>query len=97
VIIFGRMEASRAVTSSLDGDQALCVGEPTRDEQRKAPPPFHNAKRWGQLFDQDLGRLVQTAKDLGATPVRLMFRGADEQSVLLCGNPLRRAMNHADT
>lgn len=97
MIIFGRMEARSAVSTSLEGSQALCVGEPTPHEQRKAPPPFHNSKRWGQLFDQDLRRLVQTAKDLGATPVRLMFRGDDEQSVLLCGNPLRRAMNHADT
>jgi hypothetical protein len=91
------MHASSAVDSALEGQQALCVGEPTRDEKRKAPPPFHNSKRWGQLFDQDLNRLVQTAKDLGATPIRLMFRATDKQSVLLCGNPLRRAMNHADT
>lgn len=96
MIIFARFEARSAVTSALDGSQALCVGTPTPSEQRKAPAPFHNSKRWGQLFDQDLKRLVQTAKDLGATPIRLMFRATDKQSVLLCGNPLRRAMNHAN-
>jgi hypothetical protein len=92
MIILDRRRARLAPGLSRDGATVLVVGEPTRRERFNASPPFSQAKQWGQLFDRDFGRLIQTARDLGATPVRLLYRGDDRQSVILCGGPLRRAI-----
>lgn len=78
------------------GYQVLVVGAPTHEERKRAGPPFCHSRRWGQLIDQDLARLEQTARNLLNGPIRILGRGTIHQSVLLCGDPLRKLIKHAN-
>ncbi|MEN6550033.1 MAG: hypothetical protein ABFE07_28660 [Armatimonadia bacterium] len=56
------------------------------------PPPFRGAKALAHLFDQDLDRLVATAKRLGIRILLVHRPGELSQHVDLVGGPLRKAM-----
>jgi hypothetical protein len=62
----------------------------------RSPKCFRDAVARGEpiahLFDQDLARLVQTAKALGVHVIVVERPGTDRQHVDLCGQPLRKAL-----
>lgn len=96
MIIFKRHNSDAAIAHIGRGEQVLVVGQPTAEERKLAGPPFCHSRRWGQLIDQNLQRLEQTARRLLNGPIRIMGRGTIHQSVLLCGDPLRRLMRNAN-
>lgn len=49
----------------------------------------------GRLYDQDLPRLVTTARNLGLDAVRVARTGTDHQHVVIIGLPLIKACMHA--
>jgi hypothetical protein len=54
-------------------------------------PYFRRYPEAGHLFDQNLERLILTAKRLGVRIVKVEHLGTHKQHVDLCGQPLARA------
>ena len=97
MIIFKRYNHALARQAVIAGEQVLLIGKPTLQEKRSAGPPFCHARNWGQLIDRDLDRLYETARALLNGPVKILGTySGDEPFVLLCGDPLRRLIKHAN-
>lgn len=90
---FSQNELKAAVQFAASGGQALHCHRILR---RGAPSCFISAIKSGQeiahLFDQDVDRLVATARELGVRVVVVEKRGTSKQHVDLCGKPLQKAL-----
>jgi hypothetical protein len=77
------------------GGQALHTHSIIVDDD-KAPACFVRDVRAGReiahLFDQDVPRLVKTARSLGVRVILVERRGQPGQHIDLCGVPLRKAL-----
>ena len=89
--LFKHREVKEAIAFALAGGQALHVWHPSEEWRRRAPIAFRGPGPWAHLLDQDLKRLVQTAKRLGVKVIKVGREGTDHQHIDLCAGPLCRA------
>ncbi len=90
--LFKHREVKEAIAYALAGGQALHVWNPTDEERRRAPIAFRARGPWAHLLDQNLDRLVQTAKRLGVKTIKVGKEGHRHQHIDLCAGPLCRAL-----
>ena len=91
---FGSKEIHEARQHALDGGQALHEN-PLHTSQtlaRHVPACFERSARAAHLFDQDVARLISTARRLGVVRIFVDCRGGKSQHIDLCGKPLQRAL-----
>lgn len=90
--VFKTRELKEAIQHAMEGGQALHLHRIVFED---SPSCFRSAVANGEdiahLFDQDVERLIRTARSLG---VRVIYvDGKDErQHIDLCGGPLRKAL-----
>jgi hypothetical protein len=87
-----RKAISEAKAYAAAGGQALHVWDPGPGGWPRAPAVFQRTRPWAHLFDQDLDRLVATAKRLGVKVIKPGRVGGPGQHIDLCGAPLKKAM-----
>jgi hypothetical protein len=91
---FTTMQIDEARAYAAAGGQALHCHRIIVDWQ-KAPACFRREVEAGRdiahLFDQDLPRLVNTARQLGVRIIVVENRGTPSMHIDLCGGPLRKA------
>lgn len=85
----------KALQYSLTGGQALHVWSPTVIYS-DAPRCFKRCKVWAHLFDNDVKRLTETAKNLGISCISIERQGKIGQHIDLCGKPLEKALDTID-
>ncbi|HUX00069.1 MAG TPA: hypothetical protein VMY35_03735 [Phycisphaerae bacterium] len=99
--LFGHRQVREAKAHAAAGGQALHVWNPGQSGYPGAPRTFSTCallgKPWAHLFDQDIPRLLATARRLGVRRVVVANRNAPGQHVDLCGRPLERAMAQASS
>ncbi len=78
------------IQEAANGGQGLLVH--VAIQGMPAPGCFQRSKAWGNLYDQDVKRLVQTATDLGVKRIIVHHQGTPKQHVDLCGGPLLKAL-----
>lgn len=92
---FKMMDVEEAIAHSMEGWQALHLHQIIVD-RKKAPRCFVSAVDRGEdiahLFDQNLKRLIRTAKSLGVNVIVVERKGTPRQHIDLCGGPLRKAV-----
>lgn len=93
--IFQQKEQREAVELAKQGGEALhlfskCLGFPN------IPECFRKADEWAHLFDQDVERLIKTARKLGVRNIKVGRKGEEGQHIDLCGAPLRKALELAE-
>jgi hypothetical protein len=90
---FERREIREAIQYAQEGGQALHVWEPGAYRHTPGlPEVFRRSRLWAHLFDQDLCRLLRTAKALGVRVIKVEYEGTPRQHIDLCGRPLVRAI-----
>lgn len=83
---FQMFELYEAVAHAGDGGQALHLHTIINGH-----PLFKRYPVIAHLFDQNVDRLILTAKKLGVRIVKVEHLGTPKQHVDLCGKPLLRA------
>ena len=58
-------------------------------------PLFRRYNEIAHLFDQDVDRLIATARKLGVRVIKVEHKGTHRQHIDLCGRPLERAKQMA--
>lgn len=93
--VFTSRQLQAAVDHALEGGQSLHLHRYIVN-RAKAPRCFLDALRRGEdiahLFDQNLDRLLATAKRLGVKTIRVEYEGTTRQHIDLCGQPLKAAL-----
>ena len=90
--IFQMEEVFEAYEHAKDGGQALHL-----HTINQGHPLFRRYPVIAHLFDQNLDRLILTAKRLGIRVVKVEYPGSHRQHVDLCGKPLERAVAMAQS
>lgn len=94
---FGEEELLEAIIHAGGGGQALHLHSIVFEN---SPKCFKDAVGRGEqiahLFDQNLSRLQQTARQLGVRVVYIHHKGTTRQHVDLCGAPLRKALEECE-
>lgn len=80
-----------AKAEAAAGGQGLHVYSAMPTRFPSAPAVFKRHPEWAHLFDQDLERLVATARRLGVRVIKVDREGEPGQHIDLCGAPLARA------
>jgi hypothetical protein len=89
--LFEERDIQRAFECVKAGGQALHLFTWFADP--KAPKPFRAGGQFGHLLDQDVGRLMATARRLGVRVIKVAKCGHPwEQHIDLVGRPLARAI-----
>ena len=91
--LFQEGQAREAIDHALNGGQSLHVWTPPKGGWPGAPKCFmKNRERWGHLLDQNMDRLVSTARSLGVRRIVVAQLDRRTQHVDLCGKPLQEAI-----
>jgi hypothetical protein len=92
--VFRYRELEAAILWARKGHQALHLMQ--HSEYRWAGPPcFKRSKVMAHFFDQDVGRLIKSAKRLGVRVIKVEREGDEGQHIDLCGKPLEKALSEA--
>jgi len=91
---FDSRNVLKAIQYALDGGQSLHIWRGEWPDPK--PSCFVNGQLWGHLIDQDVARLITTAKRLGVRNIVVANRGRRTQHVDLCGKPLTRAVKECE-
>jgi hypothetical protein len=98
VKVFQQRDIKEAQLYALAGHQAVHLMSGSFAYIRKDTPNcFKNQKTIAHLFDQDETRLIATAKKLGVRVIKIERKGQPGQHIDLCGKPLLRALEQAET
>jgi hypothetical protein len=84
---FSQRELNEARAYAMAGEQALHVHNVNLENH----PVFARCSEAAHLFDQNVMRLLKTARVLGVRVIKIERRGTESQHVDLCAGPLRRA------
>lgn len=93
--IFFQREIKQAYQYAETGGQALHLCS-VSFAGASAPRVFRTGDQFAHLFDQDLDRLVKTARVLGVRKIVPQHVGTERQHVDLCRGPLERAIDRAN-
>lgn len=97
---FQGKEIREALDYAESGGQALHLHRIIVDRQQ-APRCFVREVDAGRdiahLFDQDLSRLIKTARQLGVRVIKVGRVGTGLQHIDLCAGPLRKALELCDS
>jgi hypothetical protein len=91
VRLFAQRELKAAYAFAEAGGQALHVISGVYGHTPGAPAVFRNQAEIAHLIDNNLDRLVLTAKHLGVRVIKVERAGREGQHVDLCRKPLDRA------
>lgn len=96
--LFKEREIREAIAYAKEGGQALHVWMPRGYEKMPGvPKPFKkNKSLWAHLFDQNMGRLISTAKKLGVRKIKVGNEGHKAAHIDLCGAPLDKAIQQCE-
>jgi hypothetical protein len=88
---FRERELAGALAWSRGGGQSLHEVGRWATVRPGCPQVFKRGTGIAHLFDQDLDRLVLTAKDFGVRVIKVERAGEEGQHIDLCGKPLAKA------
>ncbi len=89
--LFQEREQREAIAFARAGGQALHLIGTWATARPGCPRCFKTGTGIAHLFDQDLDRLVLTAKSLGVRVIKVERAGHDGMHVDLCRKPLAKA------
>lgn len=93
---FQQRQLQEAADHAAIGGQALHLMSGGFAYGRKDTPNcFKGRSQIAHLFDQNLGRLKETARRLGVRVIKVERLGHKYQHIDLCGMPLTRAIREA--
>jgi len=95
VKLFETRQIREARAFAAGGGQALHLMTGDWARGWGGPACFQRAKEFAHLFDQDVSRLIGTARRLGVRKVAVHGPRTPGQHVDLCGRPLRVAKRMA--
>jgi hypothetical protein len=84
---FEQRELREAIAYAKEGGQALHVHRMNMNGHRL----FSRYPEIAHLLDQDLSRLVATARSLGVRVIKVEKRQTESQHIDLCGKPFEKA------
>lgn len=84
---FASRELNEAKAHAIEGGQALHIHRTGLGGYEQ----FASYWEIGRLFDQNVARLVTTARALGVHLIEVQKKGTELQHIQLCGRPLKRA------
>lgn len=94
--VFQQREIREAYQHARDGGQALHLMDGRFAYLRRdTPAVFKGRDQIAHLFDQDMNRLIATAKRLGVRVIKVEHPGTHRQHIDLCATPLTKAMAEA--
>ena len=93
---FGEHELKAALAEAKAGGQALHEVGQWATVRPGCPAVFKRGTGIAHLFDQDVDRLVLTAKGLGVRVIKVERAGKEGQHIDLCGKPLDRALDRCN-
>ena len=76
----------------MAGGQALHLFDPRPFIRPGTARPFRGTDKAAHFLDQDLDRLIRTAKKLGVRVIKVDHEGTKRQHIDLVAGPLRRAI-----
>lgn len=89
--IFHQRELKAALAHATAGGQSLHLVSGVFAHHAGAPGVFRHCPEFAHLFDQDVDRLVLTAKSLGVRVIKVERPGLAGQHIDLCNKPLHKA------
>jgi len=88
---FAEREIKAALAYAAGGGQAVHLMGHWATQLPGAPQVFRRATGCAHLFDQNLDRLVITARGFGVRVIKVERAGEEGQHIDLCGKPLEKA------
>lgn len=94
---FEQRQIKEALAYAHAGGQAVHVCRSAQFVTMKAPAVFRRSAQFAHLFDEDVERLMKTARRLGVRIVKVERVNREGQHVDLCAKPLDRAIAECNT
>ena len=90
--LFSEREQREAIAFAMLGGQALHEVGKWATARPGCPQVFKSGTGIAHLFDQNLDRLVLTARGLGVRVIKVERPGKEGQHIDLCAKPLEKAV-----